>query len=121
MVEELKYNEYFLHDFLAIKMMSFYWKGITSHTDEENKEHIKEINSFINDFVKVGGNLHATNDINENVLHIAVRFGDLNIVKLLLEKGVPTDVKNYRGFTPITMCNDLQRPDIKDYFNSVIS
>jgi ankyrin repeat protein len=45
--------------------------------------------------------INRLNDIGETLLHGAVRFGDVNIVRLLLEAGADTYIKDKEGRLPV--------------------
>ncbi len=51
--------------------------------------------------IKAGVNIHYTNDINVTPLHVACRFGKLDVVTKLLDLGANIEVENVNGDTPL--------------------
>jgi uncharacterized protein len=68
---------------------------------KELKELFERINSTA-DFGYVDfSDINATNALGDNALHIAVRWGDIDAVKLLLAAGLDVNKHGEHGYTPL--------------------
>jgi ankyrin repeat protein len=56
--------------------------------------------------------VNATNCLGENALHIAVRWGDLQAVKLLIQSGVDINKHGEEGYTPLHYACAYANPEM---------
>jgi ankyrin repeat protein len=56
---------------------------------------------MIEALIRAGAVLETRDRNGETPLHIAVRSGDANNVKVLVDQGASINVKNYEGVTPL--------------------
>jgi len=66
---------------------------------QENNEEFKKL-------VNAGFDVNTKDSLGETALHLAVEHGNLEIVRLLLERGADVNAKNKNGLTPIWGIND---------------
>ena len=74
----------------------------------QNKPHSVEL------LLNAGADVNARNNQNMTPLHLSAMFGEAEDVKILLERGVRTDVKNKRGNTAAEVARWRGYPDIAD-------
>ncbi len=71
---------------------------------------------IFNYFVSIGADLHALTDCPEwSLLHEAVKQGNINIIKTLLENEINVDSKIFSGMTPLISICDRWDCDELDY------
>jgi ankyrin repeat protein len=73
-----------------------------------NPEHLPERLEAVKYCVERGNDVNAADWDNETALHGAVYLGSPAVAEFLIEKGAQLDVKNVRGWTPLTMANGAQ-------------
>lgn len=56
--------------------------------------------------------LNARDSDKRTALHLAIRYGHMDVVKLLLARGAAPDLRAYNNFTPLYMAVSCNRPQI---------
>ena len=62
---------------------------------------VKDYLMVVNMLIEVGANVHHANKYNSNLLHIAIVYGNVEIVKLLIDHKVEINLKDNIGYTPL--------------------
>ena len=79
--------------------------GVTIALDKEDRKIIENIVKYASGLSDIQGN---------TILHYAAKTSSIEIVKLLLSYGIPTNIKNVAGDTPYTVAVRWKRPDIAE-------
>eukprot|EP00465_Bigelowiella_longifila_P012929 CAMPEP_0185259294 /NCGR_PEP_ID=MMETSP1359-20130426/8088_1 /TAXON_ID=552665 /ORGANISM="Bigelowiella longifila, Strain CCMP242" /LENGTH=317 /DNA_ID=CAMNT_0027845147 /DNA_START=141 /DNA_END=1094 /DNA_ORIENTATION=+ len=62
-----------------------------------------------------GANVNARTEDGSTALALAAYNGDLEMVKMLIERGADPSVKNQQGFNTLDVVEQMQWPEIKEY------
>jgi len=62
-----------------------------------------------------GANVNARTEDGSTALALAAYNGDLEMVKMLIERGADPSVKNQQGFSTLDVVDQMQWPEIKEY------
>ncbi|WP_264375514.1 ankyrin repeat domain-containing protein [Wolbachia endosymbiont (group B) of Sphaerophoria taeniata] len=81
---------------------------------------LEKLKSFFEAYPSLNVNFQV-NQYNDTPIHIAVRVGELKIVRFLLKIGAQVDVVNGEGKTPIDIAKDNNRKDIAKILQPLIS
>lgn len=76
--------------------------------------HINKVKSLIDQ----GADLESRDLAKNTPLHIACMVGDLEIAKLLIEKGADVNAINDNGFTPLSVTN-AQHQNVISYLENI--
>ena len=72
---------------------------------------MQEKNAEVKAALNSGFDLHTKNKAGQTALHIAVDYGNLEIVRLLLERGAEVNIKDKNRQTPLLMLEDNLEED----------
>ncbi len=64
---------------------------------------------------KVASRVDALDDNKMSALHYAARYGHLDVVRQLVEKGADTSIKGFDGLTPLHLCAKYKTQDNRHY------
>lgn len=89
----------------------------------ENKEYVKELKEAIRngdiervkDSLKNSDLVNTIYDFEETPLHIAIRYDQFEIVKLLIDNGADVEAEEERGWTPLMCATIYGRPEISNF------
>jgi ankyrin repeat protein len=69
---------------------------------------LQTINSMLQVLLDAGANANVVDDNNNLPLCFAVKYADVNAVRLLIEKGADVNLREGRGHTPLDCAEDAQ-------------
>lgn len=87
----------------------FYWDGVTALVQAVRKDDCRIIQCLIDHNVLIDENVRG-----ESPLHLAVRLGNLNVIKCLCENGANVSKKDDKNNSPL----DIARQEVKDGVNT---
>lgn len=85
----------------------------------ENPQQMPLSLSLIEEMIQHEINLNFTINKKTTLLHLAVQYGPLQAVKLLVDLGAKTDVKNAEGQTPLVLAFKSNQLEVVNYFLSL--
>ena len=78
--------------------------------------------SFAEKLINMGVKVNSTNKVGSTPLHYAVRNGDVNITKLLLEHGAEKNIIDFQGNSVVNVVESMLNEDsLSDSMGNVIS
>ena len=78
--------------------------------------------SFAEKLINMGVKVNSTNKVGSTPLHYAVRNGDVNITKLLLEHGAEKNILDFQGNSVVNVVESmLNEESLSDSMGNVIS
>ena len=83
---------------------------------------LKNSYKFVLYFINKKLNVNRKNKNGETPLHLAIKIGVFDIIKLLLENGANIKLKNKNGITPFDLADEEMRVvfNLEDIYNNMI-
>ncbi|HEY0428228.1 MAG TPA: ankyrin repeat domain-containing protein [Pyrinomonadaceae bacterium] len=125
-----------MNEFLAAKVnlrkenskirnvLAYYIGSLNPIKTDDNipyEQRVKSFNEYIDTLIKAGASLDAVNSQGQTLLTVALRRNSVELVKKLIDRGVPVNAKNKSGSTVLAeMFDSAYYPEIDDWKGEII-